>query len=171
MKTLYLMRHAKSDWGDPGLDDHDRPLDPRGERAAAVMGVYFAQREYHPTLVLCSSARRTRQTLESLLGRLPGDPELAIEERIYLASCGQLLTRIQEVDDSQPRVLLLGHNPDLAQLARTLAGSGERKPLERLAAGFPTAALAVCEFDLDSWRDLGPGSGRLLAYATPKDLV
>ncbi len=171
MKTLYLLRHAKSFWGDPGLDDHDRPLEPRGERAAAVMGVYFAQQEYHPTTVLCSSARRTRQTLEALLPYLPGDPELVIEERIYLASSGQLLSRVQEVDDSQPRVLLLGHNPDIADLARTLAGSGEPTSLRRLASRFPTAALAACEFDLERWRDLGPGRGRLLAYATPKDLV
>ena len=170
-QTLYLLRHAKSYWGDPGLDDHDRPLDARGERAAAVLGVYFAQREFHPTLVLCSSARRTRQTLESLLPHLSGNPELAVEERIYLASGAQLLSRVQEIDDSQSQVLLVGHNPGIADLARTLAGGGERVSLRRLAARFPTAASAACEFDLEHWRDLAPGSGRLLGYATPKDLV
>jgi phosphohistidine phosphatase len=76
MKTLYLLRHAKSDWGDPGLDDHDRPLAARGARAAAVVGVHFAQQGYRPSLVLCSSARRTRQTLESLLPHLSGEPEV-----------------------------------------------------------------------------------------------
>ena len=171
MKTLYLLRHAKSDWGSPGLDDHDRPLAARGERAAAVMGVHFAQQQYQPSLVLCSSARRTRQTLEALLPHLPGQPELAVEERIYLASSGQLLARLQEVDDGQSGVLLIGHNPGIAELAQTLAGSGERASLRRLAARFPTAASAVCEFDLEHWRDLAPGSGRLLAYTTPKDLV
>jgi phosphohistidine phosphatase len=171
MKTLYLLRHAKSDWGNPGLDDHDRPLAARGERAAAVMGVHFAQQQYQPSLVLCSSARRTRQTLEALLPHLPGHPELLVEERIYLASCGQLLARVQELDDGQSGVLLIGHNPGIADLAGTLAGSGERASLRRLAARFPTAASAVCEFDLERWRDLSPGSGRLLSYATPKDLV
>jgi phosphohistidine phosphatase len=171
MKTLYLLRHAKSDWGNPALDDHDRPLNARGERAAAVMGVHFAQQEYRPSLVLCSSARRTRQTLESLLPHLPGPPELAIEEGIYLASCGQLLTRIQEIDDGQSQVLLIGHNPGIGELARALAGGGERAALRRLATRFPTAASAACGFDLRHWRDLAPGSGRLLAYATPKDLV
>jgi phosphohistidine phosphatase len=170
MKTLYLLRHGKSDWGDPGLDDHDRPLAARGERAAAVVGVHFAQQDYQPSLVLCSSARRTRETLESLLPHLPGDPELVVEERIYLASGAQLLTRVQEIDDGQSQVLLVGHNPGIANLARTLAGRGERASLRRLAR-FPTAASAVCEFDLEHWRDLAPGSGRLLAYATPKDLV
>ena len=170
MKTLYLLRHAKSDWGDPGLDDHDRPLAGRGERAAAVLAVHFGQQGYHPSLVLCSSARRTRQTLESLLPHLPGDPEVLFEEGIYLASRGQLLARVQEVDDRQSRVLLIGHNPGVADLARDLAGSGERASLRRLAR-FPTAASAVCEFDLERWRDLAPGSGRLVAYATPKDLV
>jgi phosphohistidine phosphatase len=171
MKTLYLLRHAKSDWGDPGLDDHDRPLAGRGERAAAVVGVHFAQQDYQPSLVLCSSARRTRQTLESIIAHLPGDPELVVEERIYLASGARLLTRVQEIDDSQSQVLLIGHNPGIADLARTLAGRGERASLRRLAARFPTAASAACEFDLEHWRDLAPGSGRLLAYATPKDLV
>ena len=170
MKTLYLLRHAKSDWGDPSLDDCDRPLAARGERAAAVMAVHFAQQGYHPSLVLCSSARRTRQTLESLLPHLPGDPEVLFEEGIYLASRGQLLARMQEIDDGQPRVLLIGHNPGIADLARNLAGSGERDALRRLAR-FPTAASAVCEFDLERWRDLVPGSGRLVAYAAPKDLV
>jgi len=170
MKTLYLLRHAKSDWGDPGLDDHDRPLTARGERASAVMAVHFVQQGYQPSLVLCSSARRTRQTLESLLPHLPGDPEVLFEEEIYLASRGQLLARVQEIDDGQSRVLLIGHNPGIADLARDLAGSGERASLRRLAR-FPTAASAVCEFDLERWRDLAPGSGRLVAYATPKDLV
>jgi phosphohistidine phosphatase len=171
MKTLYLLRHAKSEWGNPALDDHDRPLNARGERAAAVMGVHFAQQDYQPSLVLCSSARRTRQTLDSLLPHLPGPPELVIEEGIYLASCGQLLTRVQEIDDGQSQVLLIGHNPGIADLARTLAGSGERASLRRLSARFPTAASAACGFDLQRWRDLAPGSGHLLAYATPKDLV
>ena len=171
MKTLYLLRHAKSDWGSPGLDDHDRPLAARGERAAAVVGVHFAQQQYQPSLVLCSSARRTRQTLEALLPHLPGSPELVVEERIYLASSGQLLARLQEVDDGQTGVLLIGHNPGIAELAQTLAGSGERASLRHLAARFPTAASAVCEFDLERWRDISAGSGRLLSYATPKDLV
>jgi len=171
MKTLYLLRHAKSDWGNPGLDDRDRPLAARGERAAAVMGVYFAQQQYQPSLVLCSSALRTRQTLEALLPHLPGHPELVIEERIYLASPGQLLARVQELDDSRSEVLLIGHNPGIADLAQALAGSGDRASLRRLAARFPTAASAVCEFDLERWQELGLESGRLLSYATPKDLV
>ena len=171
MKTVHLLRHAKSDWGNPGLDDHDRPLAPRGRRAALVMGVHYAQQRYRPALVLCSSALRTRQTLEALLPHLPGRPEVLIEEGIYLASRGQLLSRIQEIDDGQSGVLLIGHNPGIAELARTLAGSGERASLRRLATRFPTAASAVCEFDLQCWRDLAPGSGHLLSYATPKDLV
>ena len=168
---LIVMRHAKSSWKSNAATDHERPLNDRGKRAAAVMGVYFTQREYHPSLVLCSSARRTRQTLEALLFHLPDSPELLFEERIYLASRGQLLARVQELDDAQSGVLLIGHNPGIAELARTLAGSGERASLRRLAARFPTAASAACGFDLQHWRDLAPGSGRLLAYATPKDLI
>jgi phosphohistidine phosphatase len=171
VKTLYLLRHAKSRWGDPGLDDHDRPLDGRGERAAAVIGVHFAQQEYQPSLVLCSSARRTRETLDSLLPHLRVRPELLIEQRIYLASGGQLLARLQEVDDGASQLLLIGHNPGIAELAQGLACSGPGTPLRRMATKFPTCALAVCEFDLDRWRDLAPGSGRLLDFTTPKDLV
>jgi phosphohistidine phosphatase len=171
MKRLYLLRHAKSCWGNPGLADHDRPLNDRGERAAAVMGVYFAQQEYQPSLVLCSSAQRTRQTLEALLSHLPVSPELRFEERIYLASRGQLLERVQELDDARSGVLLIGHNPGIAELARGLACSGERGALRRLATHYPTAAAAVFEFDLEHWRDLAPDTGHLVSYASPKDLV
>ena len=124
-----------------------------------------------PATSCCSSALRTRQTLEALLPHLPSHPEVLIEEGIYLASCGQLLSRIQEIDDGQPGVLLIGHNPGIADLARTLAGSGERASLRRLSVRFPTAASAVCEFDLTRWSDLAPGGGRLLEFATPKELV
>ena len=171
MKSLYLLRHAESEWTSSSGRDHDRPLSVAGRDSAARIGRYLAHLDEVPNRVVTSPARRTRETLEALLPHLPGPPKLVVEERIYLASSGQLLARLQEVDDGQTGVLLIGHNPGIAELAQALPGSGERASSRRLAARFPTGATAVSEFDLERWRDLAPGSGRLLSYATPKDLV
>lgn len=170
MKTLHLLRHAESDPAGPGLDDHDRPLAPVGEAAAEALGTDFARRAVRPSLVLCSSALRTRQTLERLRPHLSGDPELRVEEALYLASRGELLTRLQQVDDRNSQILLIGHNPGIAELARSLVSGGEASALRRMAARFPEAATAACEFDLERWSELAPDSGRLVAFTTPDDL-
>ena len=171
MKTLHLLRHAESDPAGPGTDDHDRPLAALGETAAAAIGVYFAQQAFRPCVVLCSSALRARQTLGHLRPHLLGDPELVVEKALYLASCGELLTRLHEIDAGKSQLVLIGHNPGIADLARSLAGRGEASALRRMAARFPAAATATCEFDLERWRELAHGSGRLLAFTTAEDLL
>jgi phosphohistidine phosphatase len=170
VKTLHLLRHAESGPAGPGIDDHDRPLAALGEAAATAIGAYFARQSFRPSVVLCSSALRTRQTLEQLRPHLPDDPEVLVEKGLYLASCGELLARLQEIDDGSSQILLIGHNPGIADLARSLVARGEASALRRMAARFPAAAAASCEFDLARWRELAPGSGSLLAFATPADL-
>jgi phosphohistidine phosphatase len=171
MKRLLLLRHAKSSWDEAGIADHDRPLAPRGERAAALMAAHLAQREASPGLVLCSSARRTRETLERLRLQLVGEPAVCVERELYLADADVLLERVRRVDDRQGSVLLLGHNPGLAELAALLAGSGDADALAHLRRKFPTAALADLCFEVERWRDVAPGLGRLAAFAAPKDLI
>jgi phosphohistidine phosphatase len=189
MKLLYLMRHAKSSWDEPGLSDHDRPLDARGERAAALMGTHLAQRGLRPTLVLCSSARRTRQTLERIQGRLlakadalreaaepttgghAGELAVRIERDLYGATAGQLLARLRRVNDEESAVLVVGHNPGIADLAQALAGGGDRASVRRLEGKFPTATLVAFRVDLEHWSELSPGCGQLTEFTTPKDLV
>ena len=166
MKRLFLLRHAKSSWDDPGLDDHDRPLAPRGRRASALIAEHLRRARIGPVLVLCSSARRTRETLERVMPAL--DPvEVRIERQLYGASSEDLLQRLRELPDEAESVMVLGHQPAIQELALHLAGEGSE--LERVRAKFPTAALATLSF-VGEWSELGHRSAELIAYVKPKQL-
>jgi phosphohistidine phosphatase len=167
---LYLLRHAKSDWP-AGVDDHERPLDSRGERAATLMGAYLSQRGVSLSLVLCSSARRTLETLRRITDELGREVPVRVERELYLASAPELLQRLRRLDDEPEGVLLVGHNPGLAELAVALAGEGSGEVLRRMREKFPTGALAELELPLSSWNELRPGSGVLRDFRTPKQLV
>jgi len=164
--TLYLLRHAKSAWDDPKLADFDRPLAPRGEREAADMAALIAARAYRPERVLCSSARRTRETLDAVLKALPAETSIEITRRLYEADAESLLNILFE-QRGAASIMLIGHNPGLHQLAQFLAGAGDGKTLHRLRTDFPPASLAMIEFTAESWSDVRPGAGRLLALDTP----
>jgi phosphohistidine phosphatase len=167
MKTIYLLRHAKSSWKDETLADYDRPLAGRGRKAAKAMAKHMAAAGVAPALVLCSSARRTRDTLERVRPGLGGDPRVEFEDELYGAGARELIARLSEVAESVPSVMLIGHNPGLEDLALSLAAGGER--LDELRAKFPTGALATLDFE-GSWADLGPGSAELAAYVLPREL-
>lgn len=170
MKTIYLLRHAKSAWDQPDLEDHDRPLDDRGQRAAAVMAVYIGQAGLRPDSVLCSTATRTRQTLERVQAVL-GTPMIRYDPGVYLADAKRLLARLQDQPATCASLLVIGHNPGMEELAGWLVGSGDKALRAKMRAKFPTAALAVIEAAIDDWRELAPGRGRLVDFRTPKDLV
>jgi phosphohistidine phosphatase len=172
VKTLLLLRHAKSAWSDPRLDDHDRPLNGRGERAAKAMADHIARQGPHPDLILCSTAMRTRQTLAPLLKRLPSPaPPISLENGLYLASEDVLLARLQAVADDVPTVLLIGHNDGIGQLAADLAGSGPSEALAGVREKFPTGALATLRTPDGSWSDLKSGAAKLLDFVRPRDLA
>jgi phosphohistidine phosphatase len=166
-KTLYLLRHAKSSWEDPTLADHDRPLASRGRRASSVIADHLRRRGIIPTLVLCSSSTRTRETLERVSPGLGDEIEVQIEDRLYSASASDLLGRLHEVDARVDSVMLIGHYPAIQELALSLGGSGT--DLERLREKFPTAALATLVFQ-GSWGELTPGSAELVAFVKPREL-
>lgn len=167
VKRLLLLRHAKSSWDDPALSDHDRPLAPRGHRAAESMAEHLRSSIPHPDLVLCSSALRTRETLDRM-SKAFGDAEVVIDDELYGATGDLLLVRLRGVADRFETVAVIGHNPGVHDLAITLAGSGAG--LGGMRAKFPTGALAVLAFD-GPWREVAPGRGRLEAFVTPKDLA
>jgi len=171
MKNLYLLRHAKSSWENTGLDDYDRTLNARGQRAAMVMGVYFAQEQIRPDLILCSSARRTLETLDQVRPRIPGKPVLSIEKELYLASSAELLKRLQKIDQEIGSVLVLGHNPGLEELARLLFGKQKSEATERLVAKYPTGGLATLTANIDVWGSLKAGGAKLQTFVIPKGLV
>ena len=167
VKRLFLLRHAKSSWDDPRLDDHERPLAPRGRRASKLICGHLRRERITPSLVLCSSARRTRETLERILPA-PDAADVRIEDGLYQASAEVLLQRLREVPHDTESVMLVGHQPAIQELAVALAGDGAE--LARMRAKFPTAALATLLFPGD-WTELGPGSAELVAYVKPKELA
>lgn len=171
MKTILLLRHAKSAWGDAGLADHERPLNQRGERAADAIALHIVQECPRPDLILCSTATRARQTLASLVPRLVAPaPPIALERGLYLASEEALLARLRGAPDDIATVLLVGHNDGIWHLADMLAGSGRPSALTALRDKFSTGALAVLRAPADRWRDLAIGSAELLAFVRPRDL-
>ena len=171
MKSILLLRHAKSAWGQPGLDDHERPLNKRGERAAETMAEYIVHNAPRPDLILCSTAVRTRQTLAPLVHRLANPvPPIALEKGLYLATEGELLVRLRAVAEAVRTVLLIGHNEGIGELASALAGDGEMATLASLHEKFPTAALAILRLGETPWQDLAPGDAELLAFVRPRDI-
>ena len=164
MKRVYLLRHAKSSWKHPELPDHERPLAGRGKRAAKAIVKHMRAQEFASELVLCSTARRARETLERIepaLGRAP----VCVESGLYGASARELLARLRRLPDDVGSVLVIGHNPGIHELASELAG-----PAPELRGKFPTAALATLAFHGSAWGELGPEATELVELTRPRDL-
>jgi phosphohistidine phosphatase len=141
-RRLIVMRHAKSDWKIPGVADHDRPLNERGRRTAPLIAKLLIDHEVVPDVVLASTATRVRQTLQPLLDLLNPEPKVIFDGGLYLASRNSLLKQINGLDEAWKQVMLVGHNPGLSELVSYLFG----QPIE-----LPTAAVAVCDCQADSW--------------------
>jgi phosphohistidine phosphatase len=171
MKTLILLRHAKSDWDDDRLSDHDRPLSKRGRKAAPLIGRWLAEHAPAPDLILCSTALRTRETLDLVRAEIGEAAKVAYEPGLYLAEADRLLARIRRLPKGLRTVLMVGHNPGFEELARDLTGSGDAGARASLAAKYPTGALALLRFQGDGWSGVGEGRGRLEAFVTPKALT
>jgi phosphohistidine phosphatase len=170
MKKLLLLRHGKSSWDDTTLADFDRPLAPRGVKAAKRVGRELAGRDWLPEHALVSPAARARETWELVAAELPDAPSADFPRKLYDASPEELLAQIKRVPAKVGTLLLLGHNPALEELARQLAGGdSDHSAIAGLREKFPTAALARFKFD-GKWKELGPGAARLTHCLRPRDL-
>lgn len=163
MRRLFLLRHAKSSVGSATLEDFDRPLDDRGERAAAAMAVYCRQIGLRPGRVICSPAKRTRETWGRIAAELEAPPEPDFDRAVYEAGPDALLAVLAATPTHVRDVLLIGHNPGMHMLATMLAGAD--------IASFPTGALAIIELDGDSWTNQQPNAGQLVDFIVPKALL
>jgi phosphohistidine phosphatase len=165
VKTLLVMRHAKSDRSNPGLPDHDRPLGKRGRADAARIATWLQVRQLEPDHVSCSTARRTRDTVDLLAPAL-GRAQPCFADTLYLANAHELLDHVRGLPDGSVRALLVGHNPGLQQLVlHLLPRSPARRPLEE---GFPTAAVAVLALPITAWSEARAGAAELVASVTPR---
>ena len=167
MPTLYLLRHAKSDWSDLTLPDEQRPLSDRGRRDAKHLAALLRRTHIEPDLVLCSTARRTRETLELLRTGLEHS-EVRLDSDLYGASATALLDRLHGVPEQVSSVMLIGHNPGLQDLAVWLTRPNTRR--RSLEAKFPTAALATITLPTSSWTQLREARAHLTDYTTPRQL-
>ena len=160
-RTLILMRHAKSYWGHPGLSDHDRPLNARGTSDAPAMGTWLRAAGHVPDEVLCSTATRTRQTLQALA--------MASSTRfipaLYHADTDTMFEELQQATGKC--VLMVGHNPGIAAFAASLVANTPTHPRFH---DYPTCATLVVQFATDDWADLRPGTGQAIAFVIPADL-
>jgi phosphohistidine phosphatase len=167
MKSLSLLRHAKSGWDDPALADFDRPLNARGREAARAIG-----REMHALglawdRVLASPAARVTGTIGEL-GESYGPLAPAYDERVYLAAPATLLALVRASDDAHDRLLIVGHNPGIERLALLLGRGGPLR--DAVALKYPTGALAEIHFPVDHWRDVAESGGTLARFLRPRDL-
>lgn len=172
MRQLLLLRHAKSSWDDAGIADHERPLSPRGRRAAEAMRAAMEGLGLAPDLVLVSTARRTRETLQAL-EPWAETPLVETMESLYLASTSTLLRTLRETAETVRSLLVIGHNPGLHELAMTLIGAHAMtlgtRDMRRLAESYPSGALA--EFLVPGpWHTLDEGGARLVRFICPRDL-
>jgi phosphohistidine phosphatase len=161
MRTLYLLRHAKSSWKDVTVPDFDRPLKDRGRKAAKRIGKYLRAEKLNDPLVICSPAVRTRETADIVLKHAHLRVEVRFEERIYEASLRTLVQLVSEIPDEKQVVIMIGHNPGFEELLAYLTGEGRR---------MPTAALAKIKFDVESWKDIKEDQGHLDWFVVPRDL-
>ena len=169
MRRIILFRHAKSDWPEQ-VDDHDRPLAERGRLASPRMGKYMAEENLRPDLVVTSSARRARETWELARSAFMHDIPEKIEPRIYDAAASAIFEIIKQTPPDVRVLLLVGHNPGLHELALRLIGEARPADMSRLQHKYPTAGLAVIDFDIAAWTELREHLGQLERFETPKSI-
>lgn len=170
MLTLSLLRHAKSSWKNPTLPDRERPLATRGVADAPLMGRAMAERGIDPELILCSSARRTVDTLALVLPELKVEPKVVYEDSLYHPSPAEMLQMLRAIQPGADRVMIVGHNPEIQAFALDLIGSGPKLMRDRLTEKFPTAGLVVINFTAGLWSSIDVNSGSLNLFLTPKEL-
>ena len=175
MRRLLLLRHAKAVAGGGKSGDHLRGLNERGRKDAAKMATALQHNDYIPQLVLCSASKRTVETWEHVAPELDATPKVEFLESLYLASWKTIAQTIRDDGGGAPVLLVIGHNPGIEELAQALLrkpqSEPERKQLDLLKEKFPTAALAVIDFAIDTWSEISTGTGALTDFIKPKSLT
>jgi phosphohistidine phosphatase len=170
MKHLYLLRHGKSGWENPELNDFQRPLNERGRSDVPVIARYMRDKGYNPDKVLCSTAIRTQETWELAAPELlTGERDVRFSNRLYLAIPDQVISQIRNAGDECDALLVIGHNPGMQESAMAFANSRGTEHYRKIEDVFPSSGLAVLRFDADSWSDVHTGLGNLIDFYSPKD--
>lgn len=160
MKQLYLIRHAKSDWSNPSLDDFDRGLSPRGKRDIKLMANSLKEKKIEPDYILCSLAKRAKRTAKGLLEHAKINKKIVYKKDLYFSTPDHIIEVIQTIDDKHKNVFLFGHNPELTELAILLLD----EPIENV----PTLGIMGLQIDIKSWKKFKPQNVRLDFFIYPK---
>ncbi len=164
---LLLIRHAKSAWDDSSLADHDRPLAARGAKALPGIRHHLLESGHRPERVLCSSSRRTQDTLAGIQATVADDAEVDVDPSLYLADANDLHGRLRRINEDVTCAMVIGHNPALQNLALLLIGEGNARDRAQVAAKLPTGAVVTLTFD-STWDELSPQTARLDALFLPR---
>ena len=163
MKTLFLVRHAKSSWDDPGLDDKERPLNKRGKADAPKMGKHIAGYSVRPEMIISSPAVRARKTARQIAAKLDfKKSDVEINEDLYTFDSSGIMDVIRDLSDSRSSIMLVGHNPAITRLVNELSGSN--------IANIPTCGVALLRFKVKTWSSIKRGTGELVSFDYPKKL-
>jgi phosphohistidine phosphatase len=171
MRRLMLLRHAKTEADAPSGKDFDRRLDERGRSDAAEIGGWMARHRHHPDVVLVSTAVRARQTWDIVAGAMKAGPQPLVADmpELYGAGPSELLQIIHALDTEDPgKLLVIGHNPGMHEVALALIGSGDEVGRKVLADNLPTSGLAVIDFSIEDWNDASFRGGRLALFVSPR---
>jgi phosphohistidine phosphatase len=168
---LMLLRHAKAEKAEPGMDDHARQLNARGRSDAGLIGAYMARHALLPDQVIVSTAQRTCETWEHLAPELGAGVPAIFERRLYNAGAQAILAVVQKTSPKIRKLMVIGHNPGVHDLARFLIASGDVEAREQLNEGLPTSGLALIDFAANDWGKLHAHAGRLERFVTPRLLA
>ena len=171
LRTLYLLRHAKSSWQDKSMSDFDRPLNKRGLQARVDMARYLERTDIKPDVILCSTAKRAVMTLDAVRASVGKDCKIIMDDGLYLGEPKALAHRVAEVKNKLRSVMLIGHNPGLHMLALALAKPDSTPAFKALQSKYPTAALCVLQTAQKNWKPVKPNSYDLLDFVLPRELA
>jgi len=169
-KTLYILRHAKSVQNADTDDDHERPINKRGEKSCVTMGNYIKEQNLVPEQILCSTALRAKQTINNIMQTVGIDTPIEYKKSLYMAMPLEVLEEVKEVGDETNKLMIVFHNPGAHKLALSLIGDGVPRYIQHINSEYPTCALAAITFDISSWKDISKNSGHLDDFVTPKIL-
>ena len=170
MRTLIILRHAKSSWGSPELDDFDRPLNDRGNKDAPLMAKWLDEQAPYIDEILCSSAARTRATADHITTVRSTKPSIHFHDTLYLATPETIKGLLAKLDTSTKTAMVIGHNPGVHESAFRFLTKAERDKAGLLRERFPTAACAIIKLAIEDWNEIAWNSGALLSFMVPKIL-
>ena len=170
MKTIFLLRHAKSSWNKPELDDFERPLAPRGIKSAEKIGKYLKKEKLLPDIIYCSKAVRAKETWELVNRIVKKKNNINYKNKLYMANFSDFLNIIKETKDNFKSLMLISHNPGIENFALEIIKNKESEKYKNIDYKYPTGALSIIKFNIKKWNEVTSSTGEIYEFIKPKEL-